>query len=232
MNRTLSVAVVALLLAACAKPTEEDSESAGGAASVAALQAGIYDGDGAVVRVTDLENGNRLFDFAHSFQKQAPGAPVARDIVKGAVEVAKGKTPKLVADELYPCSATLGVSGGKLVADADCRGVTGKIKLPLSPRATDALKGTYAGAGGSVTLGRNTVDGLDVAIDGMPEPTKGQWVYGGAAYSADFGSCHVAVIVRSADGALALDTRPTAKAIDIDAKGTGCKIKSGRYTAR
>ncbi len=233
MERTSIVLLAALAVVACGKP-EDDADSSGAAASSASLSPGIYDGDGAVLRITDLENGNRLFDFAHSYEKSPSGAQVVvRTIVKGAVEVKKGETPKLVADELYPCAATLSAKDGSIKADADCRG-KGKLTLTMKPRAHERLEGTYEAGGKTVKIQKATNDSLDVSIEGLPAPKNGAWVYGGGAYAADFGGCRVAVVVRSAEKELLLDVGSSKKAIDLDVRNAGekCALASGRFVAR
>ncbi len=228
MQRTpiVLMTAAALLLVACQK-TEEDSETSGSA--LTDIPVGIYDGERAVLKVTDEGGGKRLYSFAHTFEKNAPGAPVSLEIIKGMVETKAGEVPKLVADEVYPCSATLSFDGADVVATGRCRGRSRDFRVKLAPRDYDKLAGTF----GPVEIRGGNANRLDVSISGFAAPTDGEWIYGGGAYRAKYGDCLVSVVVRSPTKDLLLDVGSTNRAIDLVARGQDCEaLSSGRLSAR
>lgn len=240
MRRTLALSLTALALFACGQPGEE-ADGSGSAASGSEIPAGIYDGPGAVLQVKELEGGNRLYSFAHSFEKQAPGAPVALEIIKGAIEVKRGETPKLTSDEIYPCSANVKFEGDKVVATGRCKNQSRDFKISLSPRSQDKLVGTFVKDGVKVDITEANAKEIKFKIAGAGlrtnSPERGEYVYGGGAFRGDFGpeaadaeKCSVYVVTRSVDKALVLDVGGTSKSIDLDVRGKACgTLKSGRF---
>jgi hypothetical protein len=219
MERTPILLMTALLLVACGKSSGEDLENAAGAGTAADIAAGIYDGEGAVLKVTD-KGDRKVFAFAHSFERSVAGAEkVSIEIVKGTIEAEKDKAPQLRSDEIYPCSATVAAEGANVVASGRCRGKERDFKLTLVKRDESKLR-ELNGKWGAVTISNAGTDKLDVTIDGLGEPTESKWIYGGGVYQVAYGNdCHVNIIVRSTGKELLFDVGSTAKAIDIDPRG-------------
>lgn len=219
-----------LSLVACSKPEESSVE--GAAAATGEIPAGIYDGERAVLQVTDLPNDKRLFSFAHTFESKS----VQKQIIKGAVEVKKGEVPKLTADEIYPCSASVGFEDGKVVATGRCRGTDEDFKVLLEPRDHGKLKGTFVKDGMTIKVASSGSKGVQFSVEGaglsVTQPTSGEWIHGGGAFRGHFGNCAVSIIARSPEKELIFDVGSTAKSIDIDARGLDCGALKEMTTAR
>jgi hypothetical protein len=249
MERTPIVLMAASLVVAlvgCGKSTEEEAENGEAAQSGANIPDGIYDGIGAVLRVS-TQGQKRVYAFAHRYDRNIQGAQApSYQIVEGSVEADVGKAPSLKMDELYPCSAQVRFVAGHVEASGQCRKIgrdsTATLQpfnLKLEPRDFGKLRERVFGSNDALDIRGANVDRVELSVAGLGRPSSGEWIYGGGAYRAHYPSaegpdrCVVAVVFRSTTTELLYDVGGSSDAIRIEVRGQDCQgLSSGRLAAQ